>query len=56
MAKKIEPNTLYRVVLARAVPSGRSLIHPGPNVVLRGDALQKIISDDGKAITSYEVK
>lgn len=55
MAKKaIDPDKLYRVKLTRSVQIGRSMVHPGPNVKLRGDVIQQLTDTDVNLIESYD--
>ncbi|UYZ08552.1 hypothetical protein CFBP5507_06000 [Agrobacterium salinitolerans] len=50
----IEPVSTYRVELKRSIQIGRSWVHPGPNVKLRGDILDAKIQEDAEAIGAYE--
>jgi len=56
MAEKktvIDPSRTYRVVLTKSVQVGRSTVHPGPNVKLRGDILSSVIAASEAAVESY---
>ncbi len=46
----IEPDAIYKVQLARAVPFGRMILRPQDEVKLKG----KVVVDLGDAVTSYE--
>jgi len=50
----IEPETVYQVVLAHSIKVGRSAVHPGPNVKLRGDVIEALRASDPEAVISYE--
>lgn len=52
-APEIDPALTYRVILARSVEIGRSRVHPGPNIRLRGDILLRLIAEDASAVTEY---
>ncbi len=57
MAKPaIKDDLIYKVTLTRSIPVGRSIVHPGPNVVLRGDTLKAIVAANDKAVSAYEPK
>jgi len=53
-APAIEPGTTYRVELSKSIKIGRSWVHPGPNVKLRGDILAAKIEENAEAIGAYE--
>ena len=46
----LDPDAIYRVQLARAVPYGRMILRPQDEVKLKG----KVIADLGDAVASYE--
>lgn len=46
----IEPEAIYKVTLARAVPYGRMMLRPQDDVRLKG----KVITGLGDAVVSYE--
>lgn len=50
----IVPEDTFRVDLARSIRVGRSSVHPGQNVKLRGDVLAAVIEADPEAVLSYE--
>lgn len=54
-APKINPDDIYKVELNRSITVGRSPVHPGPNVKLRGDVLQTAVDADATAVKSYEL-
>ena len=51
---KINSATVYRVDLTHSIQVGRAAVHPGPNVKLRGDVLQKLIENDAAAVAGFE--
>ena len=45
----------FKVDLAKPVRVGRATIIPGPRVVMRGDILSAVITEDADAVRGYEV-
>lgn len=50
----IDRQAVYRVGLTRSIKVGRTPIHAGPNVKLRGDVLDDLIASDPDAVSFYE--
>lgn len=50
----IDRQAVYRVDLTRSIKVGRTPIHAGPNVKLRGDVLDDLITIDPDAVAFYE--
>lgn len=58
MAKKasIEPQSLYRVELAKAARIGRGApLLPGAGTVLRGDVLASLLERDPEAVSQFDL-
>jgi hypothetical protein len=49
----IDPEGQYKVELTRSIKVGRTSIHPGPRVILRGDILSDTLAADASVVSSY---
>ena len=50
----IDSEADYKVELERSISVGRRMVHPGPNVKLRGNVLQAALDADADSVKSYE--
>lgn len=50
----VDPQATYAVQLARSIRVGRTMVHPGPRVRLRGDVVAAVLADNADAIVAYE--
>lgn len=54
-APSLDGEAMYKVELTRSVPIGRHMVHPGPNVRLRGDVLGVVLEKAPEAVASHAV-
>lgn len=50
----IDANATYRVELNKAIQVGRTVVPPGPRVLLLGVILQSVLAEDPNAVKSYK--